>query len=79
MKRWIRCTFDPETNPRNAAEATIKQLNSDLTAIGNVVKGCQKQFDKYTDDDNVMNQIVDKLSYMQKEVDKIREHYNLNK
>lgn len=79
MKRYIRASADPELNPKDAAEAAIAQLNSDLTAIGNVVKSCKKQYDRHQDSDEVMLEIVKKLGPMQQLVDQIRDMYNLNK
>lgn len=75
MKRVIIATFDPETNPKDAAYAAISQLNSDITAIGNVVKGCKKQYDEHIDDDEVMLKIIDKLGPMQQVIDQIRDIY----
>lgn len=79
MKRWIHATVDPENNPKDAAEAIISQLNSDLTAIGNIVKGCSKQYQNHIDDDAEMLKIIDKLAFLQQAVDSIRDHYALNR
>ena len=79
MKRYIRSSFSPEDNPTDAARAVVDQLNSDITQIHNIVLKCKKEIQDYPDDDSRMNQIVDKLAYMQKLIDNIRDHYDSGK
>lgn len=75
MKRLIYNSFDPETNPTDAARSVIDTLNSDITSIRNVVKGYANIVKNHPDDDSKMNKIVDELSYLQAHLDDIISHY----
>ena len=76
MKRYIRTSFDPETDPTDAARAVIDMINSDITTVGNIVKKAAKTLKEHPDDDTRMNTIVNDLAFMQAKLDEIREHYN---
>ena len=77
MKRWVRCSFDPETNPRDAAESSIDMINSDITSIRNFVKRYANKLKNSPDDDAAMNDIVDKMAFLQHSLDSIIDHYNI--
>lgn len=74
MKRVV-CSFDPETNPTDAARCCVDMLNSNITSIRNIVKGWSNMIKDHPDDNDAMNRIVDESSYMQNEIDKISAHY----
>ena len=75
MKRVVKCTFDPDTNPTDAARACVETLNSDITKLHNVVMKWKKQIKEHPDNDSLMNNIVDSSSYLQSEIDRILDHY----
>ncbi len=75
MKRYIKNSFDPETNPTDAARSTIDMLNSDLTALHNVVKKYANLVKQHPDDNSMMNKVVDDLSSMQLAIDEICDKY----
>lgn len=75
MKRQVKTSFDPETNPTDAARACVDMLNSDITKLHNIVSAWKRQINEYPDNDALMNNIVDSSSYMQAEIDKMLEHY----
>lgn len=75
MKRVVKCTFDPETNPTDAARACVETLNSDITKLHNIVMKWKRQIQEHPDNDSLMNNIVDSSSYLQAEIDRILDHY----
>lgn len=76
MKRVI-CSFDPETNPTDAARSVVDTLNSDITKLHNIVSQWRKTLQAHPDDDSSMNKIIDESAYMQSQIDKILDHYRI--
>lgn len=74
MKRVIS-SFDPETNPTDAARCCVDTLNSDITKLHNIVSKWKKQIEEHPDNDSLMNNIVDSSSYIQRELDNILDYY----
>ena len=75
MKRVVISSFDPETNPRDAAESIIDSINSDITTIGNIVKHWKRILKEHPDNDSAMNKIADESAFLQQHLDEIRQHY----
>lgn len=75
MKRYINSSFSPEDNPTDAARSVIDMLNSDITQLHNIVSKYAKEVKQHPDDDSKMNKVVDDLSFMQHEIDKILDNY----
>lgn len=69
------CSFDPESNPTDAARACIQMLNSDITKLHNIVLKWDNMLKEHPDENSVMSKIVDDSSYMQSEIDNILNYY----
>lgn len=74
MKRVIS-SFDPETNPTDAARSAVDMLNSDITKLHNIVGKWKKMIQSSPDDDSKMMKIADDSAYMQSEIDKMLDYY----
>lgn len=74
MKRVIS-SFDPETNPTDAARSAVDMLNSDITKLNNLVIKWKRMIESSPDDDSKMMKIVDDSTYMHAEIDKMLDYY----
>lgn len=74
MKRVIS-SFDPKTNPTDAARSAVDMLNSDITKLHNIVGKWKKMIQSSPDDDRKMMKIADDSAYMQSEIDKMLDYY----
>lgn len=74
MKRVIS-SFDPKTNPTDAARSAVDMLNSDITQLHNIVGKWKKMIQSSPDDDKKMMKIVDDSTYMHAEIDKMLDYY----
>lgn len=70
------CSFDPESNPTDAARACIQTLNSDITKLHNIVLKWSNILKEHPDDNSLMSKIVDDSSYIQSGIDNILNHYS---
>lgn len=70
------CSFDPESNPTDAARACIQTLNSDITKLHNIVLTWSNILKEHPDDNSLMSKIVDDSSYIQSGIDNILNHYS---
>ena len=71
MKRVIS-SFDPKTNPTDAARSAVDMLNSDITKLHNIVGKWEKMIQSNLDDDRKMMKIADLLFF---EIDKMLDYY----
>lgn len=74
MKRVIS-SFDPQTNPTDAARSAVDMLNYDITKLHNIVGKWKKMIQSSPDDDKKMMKIADDSAYMQSEIDKMLDYY----